>query len=90
MIMDYFYYSIVDDIVDVLNDSDSDPHYSAVHTTNKIILYLECMKEVHGFSKVSTVREYFELIGYDEEFNEFETKRKRESEYFEGVQLAER
>ncbi len=74
-------------IDNVLSDSETDPHYSAVATSNKIKCYIEIMSELGENLPYSTIEEFFKINAYtDEEYRIFEEKRKKESVYYRDVQ----
>lgn len=76
-----------DFIYEILNDSKEDPHYSAVTATNIIKCYIDVMKDLGKSLPYSDVKSYFDFNVYtDEEYNAFEKSRKKESEYYRGVQ----
>lgn len=71
----------------VLSDSETDPHYSAVFTANKIKCYIQIMNELGKKRPYSTVEEFFDFHGYTEdEYMAFERHRQKESAYYRGVQ----
>lgn len=71
----------------VLEDTEDDPQYSAVTTTNLIKCYIEIMVELGEKLPYANVEEFFDLNGFSkEELLLFEKKRKIESEYYIGVQ----
>lgn len=73
-------------IWDVIYDSEEDPEYSAVTTTNMIKCYIDVLKCLGEDVPYSTVKEYIRYKdGYtEEEYNIFEEKRKKEAEYYIG------
>ena len=76
------------EIDNVLMDSLTDPHYSAVYTTSLINL---CIEFNHNQLKheplYSTIKEYFLFEGYtQEEYDVFESKRVAESIEYIGEQ----
>lgn len=65
----------------VLDDSEIDPHYSAVTLCDRIKLYLEYIKLTTGAD--STVSEFLDESGYDaDSINLIERKRADESKYY--------
>lgn len=82
----------VDDVIcelidKVLSDSKEDPHYSAVATTNRIKCYIQIMNELGKTLPYSNVEEFFSFEAYTkEEYQLFEQLRKKESQYYQGVQ----
>lgn len=82
--MDYLIGELIDK---VLSDSTTDPHYSAVAASNKIKCYIQIMKEIGEDLPYSTVEEFFEFNAYTkEEYLLFEKSRRKESQYYTGVQ----
>ena len=74
-------------IDNVLSDSKTDPHYSAVAATNKIKCYIEIMNELGEKPPYQTVEEFFDFNAYtEEEYRLFEESRKKEAVYYRGVQ----
>jgi len=74
-------------IDNVLNDSETDPHYSAVAASNRIKCFIEIMDSLGEPEPYKTVEEFFEFNAYTkEEYELFEKKRRIESEYYRGVQ----
>ena len=80
--------SLIGELIDkILSDSKEDPHYSAVAATNKIKCYIQIMNELGVALPYSNVEEFFEFNAYTkEEFCLFEASRKKESEYYRGIQ----
>ena len=74
-------------IENVLEDSEEDPHYSAVTATNLVKCYIEIMKALGENLPYSNVEEFVKNIGYsNEDYLLFEKKRKKEAEYYRGIQ----
>ncbi len=74
-------------IENVLEDSEEDPHYSAVTATNLVKCYIEIMEELGEELPYSDVEGFIRNIGFSEqEYLLFEKKRRKESEYYCGVQ----
>ena len=75
------------EISNVLNDSNIDPHFSAVYTTNMIKCLLFVAGKV-GFSFLyNDVFGFFISHGFSEkQYREFENKRKKEAEYYRDYQ----
>lgn len=74
-------------IDNVLSDSQEDPHYSAVYASNQIKCYIQIMNELGEKLPYSNVEEFFRVNAYTEdEYKAFEDSRKKESEYYIGVQ----
>lgn len=82
------YENIIGELIDnVLSNSPEDPHYSAVAATNKIKCYIQIMNELGEDLPYSNVEEFFEFNAYTKkEYRLFEKSRKRESQYYRGVQ----
>ena len=79
---------ICDLIYNVLNDSEEDPHYSAVAATNLIKSYIQIMTELGKKLPYNDVKSFFEDCAYTEdEYNAFEKSRLKESEYYRGKQF---
>ena len=74
-------------IDNVLSDSESDPHYSAIAAANKIKCYIQIMNELGKELPYSNVEEFFDFNAYTEdEYKLFEAKRQKESVYYRGIQ----
>ena len=74
-------------IDNVLSDSQEDPHYSAVYASNQIKCNIQIMNELGEELPYSNVEEFFRVNAYTEdEYKAFEASRKKESEYYIGVQ----
>lgn len=74
-------------IENVLEDSEEDPHYSAVTATNLVKCYIEIMEELGEELPYSDVEGFIRNIGFSEqEYLLFEKKRRKEAEYYCGVQ----
>ncbi len=71
----------------VLNDSKTDPDYSAVAASNVIKCYIQIMTDLGNPPSFNSVETFFKINGYtDEEYNRFEECREKESRYYIGVQ----
>ncbi len=71
----------------VLSDSLTDPHYSAVFTTNKIKCYIQIMGELGKDLPYHDVEGFFEVNAYTkEEYRTFERLREKESKYYRDIQ----
>lgn len=82
--VDYYIGMLIDN---VLSDSQTDPHYSAVTAVNMIKCYIQIMNELGEHLPYKTVEEYFDFNAYTkEEYRLFEEKRIIESEYYVGKQ----
>lgn len=80
-------YDIESLIENVLEDSEDDPHFSAVTATNLIKCYIDIMEQIGEKLPYSNIKEFFRHIGFSEqEYLSFEEKRKKEAEYYRGVQ----
>lgn len=74
-------------VEDVLNDSKTEPRYSAVYTSNMIKCYIYVMQELGKVLPYSTVRAFFEFHSFTaEEYRIFEALREKEAKYYRGVQ----
>ena len=72
---------------EVMNDSEEDPHYSAVTLTNMIKCYVDIMDKLGVKLPYNDVESFFKDNLYsDEEYELFEEKRKKEAEYYIGKQ----
>lgn len=72
----------------VIYDSEEDPQISAVTTTNLIKCWLELKDNIGEPTGVNTLQEYFDYVSLpDEDYEIFERKRKKESEYYNGEQF---
>ncbi len=86
-IFTYFEEYIYERICLVLNDSPTDPDYSAVAVTSLIKSYIQIKTEMGEKLPFSNVEEYFLHKGFSkEEYDFFEKSRKSESVYYRGVQ----
>ncbi len=75
------------DIAEVLNDSDDDPHCSAVAITNYIKCYIKIMNGLGKALSFSNVFEFFITHGYSQkQYLDFEESRRKESVYYRGIQ----
>ncbi|HAN21373.1 MAG: hypothetical protein A2Y15_06965 [Clostridiales bacterium GWF2_36_10] len=84
----YLKYDIDDLIDNVLNDSDEDPHYSAVTATNLLKCYIQLLKNSGEQLPFNDSEEYFKHNGYTiQEYQLFEVKRKAESKNYIGKQF---
>ena len=74
-------------IENVIEDSDEDPHYSAVTATNLVKCYIEIMKALGENLPYSNIEGFVKNMGYShEDYLLFEKKRKKEAEYYRGIQ----
>lgn len=72
-------------IKNVVNDSETDPHYSAVTASNKIKCYIDVMNELCEKLPFEDVVGFLEFNGFTkEEQTLFDRHRKTESEYYIG------
>ncbi len=75
-------------IENVLEDSEDDPHYSAVTATNIIKCYIEIMQELEEKIAFDNVESFFKEKGFSgQDYLLFEAKRKKEAEYYCGEQF---
>lgn len=81
-------YPTMEQYVDqVLNDSETDPEYSAVTASNIIKCYVQIMTDLGNAPSFNNVESFFKINGYtDEEYQRFEECRKKESQYYIGIQ----
>lgn len=87
LLLNFIEYNIKLLVDNVLNDSETDPHYSAVAATNRIKCYVQIMSELGEPIPYNNVREFFEFHSYSfEEYNKFEESRQIESQYYRGIQ----
>ena len=88
MYTDYYIDNFIDN---VMNDSESDPKYSAVTAKNLIICFLQIQKMLDHTYPFHTVKEYFLATHYytEKDYKIFEEKRSKESVYYIGEQFAE-
>jgi len=69
----------------VLNDSEEDPHFSAVSATSRIFLLTELYHAIGMHPELTDLRSYLTGRGFsDSEYEFFEGSRKRESVYYSG------
>lgn len=74
-------------IENVLQDSEDDPHYSAVTANSLVKCYIEIMEQLGDELPFSNVEEFIRNLGYSEdEYLIFEKKRMKEAVYYRGVQ----
>lgn len=74
-------------IRNVLNDSETDPHFSAVYASNIIKCIIHLMKELGRSLPYSNIKSFFEHNGFTQaEYEAFEENRKKESVYYRGIQ----
>ena len=81
-------YPTIEKYVDqVLNDSETDPEYSAVTASNVIKCYIQILADLGSAPSFNDVESFFEINGYsDEEYKRFEECLKKESQYYIGPQ----
>lgn len=78
---------IFDSIDEVLNDSQTDPHFSAVAVSNIIKCYIDIEKELGTQLPYTDVKSFFEFNGYSkQEYEMFEKSRYKESIYYKDIQ----
>lgn len=69
----------------VVNDSETDPHFSAVTTSNLIKCYVKVIKNFGGELPYTDVKSFFNYnLMSEEEYNNFEKRRSTEKEYYVG------
>lgn len=74
-------------IRNILNDSETDPHYSAVYASNTVKCIIIILNEIGYSPSYSDVKSFIEYHGFTEaEYSIFEEKRKKESVYYRGIQ----
>ena len=79
-LLDFEQYNIEELVGAVLQDSDTDPHYSAVTTANLIKCYIKVMQELEEDFYCSDIENYFLKNQYTtEEYKLFMEKYNRES-----------
>ena len=87
-LMNYVIYYIDELINNVLEDSESDPHYSAVTAQNMLLSYIAVMNELRIALPYNDIAGYFLDSNHTEsEYQLFEKKRSIESSYYVGKQL---
>jgi hypothetical protein len=88
-LLSYVENSLSVEINDVLNDSASDPHFSAVYVTNLIKSLIFTIENCETYEMhFNDVKDCFKYLDYsDEEYEIFEKKRIIESEYYIGEQF---
>ena len=86
-ILNYTEGEICREILCVLNDSDTDPHHSAVYTTNMIKCFI-FISELIGISLLyNDVCGFFIAHGFSQQqYFDFENSRKKESVYYRSIQ----
>lgn len=74
-------------IENVLQDSEDDPHYSAVTATNIVKCYIEIMQGLGEKLEFNDVESFFEKTGFTkQDYLLFEEKRIKESKDYCGEQ----
>lgn len=74
-------------IENVIEDSEEDPHYSAITATNLVKCYIEIMEDLGEKLPYTDVEGFIKTIGFsNKDYLLFEKKRKKESKYYRGVQ----
>ena len=87
-ILHHFDFWLDELITKVINDSDDDPQFSAVTTTNCIKCFIEVMHGLKQLTDCSNVQDYILQAGFSEsEYETFEKKRYNESQYYLGEQF---
>lgn len=78
---------ICQEIDNVLADSETDPHHSAITASNLIICYIEISKQLGTKLPYDNVKSFLEFNAYTSaERDLFEKHKIRESKYYKGVQ----
>ena len=85
-LMDHYLLYHIDDLIDnVLDDSEEDPHYSAVTANNLIKCYVKVCSEWGMEPPFSNAETYFTWTNRSEaEYRLFEEKRTKEQTYYIG------
>lgn len=87
MLRDINYDLYSSDIYEVLNDSDNDPEYSAVYVNNIINCLIDISKEIGEQLPYNDVKGFMLYNDFSqEEYELFESKRRKESVYYIGPQ----
>ena len=88
-LMNYIENSLPTEIDNVLTDSESDPHFSAVYVTNLIKSLIFTIENCETYElHFKDVKDCFKYLDYsDEEYATFEKKRVIESQYYIGEQF---
>lgn len=87
-LLNFMDYNIEEFIYLVIDDSEKDPHYSAVTANNLIKCLIRVMQEFNIDCPYQDVKSYFERSHISiEEYNIFEGKRLKESKYYIGKQF---
>ncbi len=68
----------------VLADSEQDPHYSAVTTSNLIKCYIDVMSDMGKPLPYQNAEEYLDYLLSEEEKELFQSKFNSESQYYRG------
>ena len=75
-------------IQEVLDDQPDSPEHSAVYTSNMIKCYIKLMNETGNKLPFDDVKGYILYNGFSEhEYERFENSRKKEAEYYKGIQF---
>ena len=84
-LLEYTEYCIENLVYDVLHDSTSDPHYSAVTASNLIKTYIEMMNELKQELPFYDIKSFFEFnLFTPEEYELFMRKYESELSYYVG------
>lgn len=87
-LMDFICDDIEKLVNNVIEDSTTDPHYSAVTAQNMIVSYITVMEQLGIDVQFNDVRSYFQLMQFsDSDYELFMKKYNIESEYYIGEQL---
>ena len=83
--LEYTEHCIENLVYDVLHDSTSDPHYSAVTASNLIKTYIEMMNELKQELPFYDIKSFFEFnLFTPEEYELFMRKYESELSYYVG------
>ena len=86
-ILNYTQGEICREISCVLNDSDTDPHHSAVYTTNMIKCFIFIFEQMGIQLLYKDVCGFFIAHGFSQQqYFDFENRRKKESVYYRSIQ----
>lgn len=91
--LEYLLNAVCDDlwcdyIYSVLDDSEDNPYYSAVSAANQIKCYIAVMNSIGKELPYNDVKGFFEYYSFtEEEYQKFESSRKKEAEYYTGKQF---
>ena len=87
-ILEFFNYYTSELIDEVMDDSEEDPHFSAVAATNHIKCYIHMMKALGEHIYPNSVKDYILGCNYTEaDYKKFKKNREKESNYYGGIQF---